>query len=747
MANIRNSISLQDRMSPVLRSILNSMDSMMKVMRVLDKQANKGTQSRAYKQAEASIRRANNQLIMMRNHAAMAAQGANDVADAWDGVSKSVNKSKLSFGNIFTSVASGIYTIQSAVRGISKVTGVADSALSDVAKLSLFNTSGKSDMEMYGQVYKTAQESRSGLSSTSNLAQRLLVSGTYEGEGATKSAIDLAGTINKALVLGGGTSQENDRAILQLSQALGSGVLQGDELRSIREQSPYFAKMLAEGLEKVDDKFIGTTIGDLKELGAQGELTSEVVVKALEAMSGQIAETFDEKAPRTFSGAIQSIGNTIQFFIAILNSAEGPLGQFNAALWDLADWLSTPQGFQFLSSIIPVLNIVVMGFQGLSRAIQFIGNNIQWIAPIFGTLLGLLAAYNTALRISKAITWATGVAQGIAAVAAYGKASADEKAALAASKAGSAAAGSALAFLADAKATSAATAAQHGFNAAMLASPLTWIIAIIIIVIGLIFLIVGIINKATGSTVSALGIIVGAVLWLVSVIWNTIVGVIDGIIQFLWTWFVEPFIGIIEWILNVCNGGFDSFGGAVANLIGNVISWFLSLGKVVTKIIDAIFGTDWTSGLNNLQDKVLEWGKNDNAITLSREAPSLGDIGIGRWASKDAWDTGYNFGAGIEESLGDFGNMDDLLGGLDDGLPVEVTGGQLDSIDSDVNISDEDIKLLRDMAARDYLLQVQSITPVAHVTFGDVRETADVNKIVEVIEQMVDEQMATALVG
>ena len=87
-------------------------------------------------------------------------------------------------------------------------------------------------------------------------------------------------------------------------------------------------------------------------------------------------------------------------------------------------------------------------------------------------------------------------------------------------------------------------------------------------------------------------------------------------------------------------------------------------------------------------------------------------------------------------------------GGLPDG--ININGGNLDSvgsINSDVNLSDEDIQLLRDMAARDYLLQVQSITPVANVTFGDVRETADVNKIVEVIETMVDEQMATALVS
>lgn len=745
--NIRNSISLNDRVTPTLKAIMKAMDSTIKVMESIDKHANHGVQSKAYQRAEADIRKANNQLIMMRNHTSLAADGANDVASAWNNVNKTLGKSKSSFGNIFSSIAGGIYTIKSGLRGITSMADVADSAISDTAKLKLFNTSGSSDMQVYGQVYKTAQASRSDLSATAGLAQRIMLSDVYKGKGATRSAIDLAGTINKAMVLGGGSSQENNRAIIQLSQGLSSGLLQGDELRSLREQSPYLAKILAEGLSKIDDKFIGTTIGDLKELGAQGELTSEVVVKALQSMSDQIDETFDTSAPKTFSGAMTSIGNTVKFFISILNQADGPLGKFNQSVWNLADYLSSPQGFEFLSSLIPVLNMVVFAFDALSGTIQFVGNNMSWIAPILGTILGLLAAYNAYLAISKAITWATGIAHGIAAVAAYVNASAQLKAAQAASAAGSAAGASAVAFLTEAQATAAATAAQHGFNAALWASPITWIIVAIIVLIGLIFLIVALVNNATGSTISALGIIVGAVLTVVAIIWNTVVGVINSIIQFFWV-FVDFFLGIIEFILNCCMGGFDSFGGAVANLIGQIISWFLTLGKVVTKIIDAIFGTDWTGGLNALQDKVIAWGKNDTAITVTREAPSLKDIGVDRWSYSDAYNTGYDFGSGVQDKIGEFG-IDDLSGSISD-LPTEITGGNLDSVGevgSDVNISDEDIKLLRDMAARDYLLQLQTITPVAHVTFGDVRETADVGKIIDVIEQMVEEQMATSLVS
>ena len=68
MASIRNSISLTDRMTPTLRSILRSMDSTLRVMKNLDRASNKGTLSKAYRQAEKDIRRANNQLMKMDNY-------------------------------------------------------------------------------------------------------------------------------------------------------------------------------------------------------------------------------------------------------------------------------------------------------------------------------------------------------------------------------------------------------------------------------------------------------------------------------------------------------------------------------------------------------------------------------------------------------------------------------------------------------------------------------------------------------
>lgn len=248
-------------------------------------------------------------------------------------------------------------------------------------------------------------------------------------------------------------------------------------------------------------------------------------------------------------------------------------------------------------------------------------------------------------------------------------------------------------------ATKLAAAAQFLMNGALLACPITWIVIAILAVIAAIILVVKLINKVTGSSISAVGVICGALSTAFAFILNAVIGLLNMIIQFAWTMFVEPFIPLIEFILNVCKGGFDSFGDGVKNLLGNIISWFLSLGKVVTKIIDAIFGTDWTSGLSDLQDKVLEWGKNDKAITLSREAPTINY----RMTYSGAWDAGYSFGQNLENSFG-FGDTLDFERDMEGiwnntGDIAESTAATADALD----ISSEDLKYLRDIAEREVI--------------------------------------------
>lgn len=279
----------------------------------------------------------------------------------------------------------------------------------------------------------------------------------------------------------------------------------------------------------------------------------------------------------------------------------------------------------------------------------------------------------------------------------------------------------------------------------------------------LIILAIGLVIAAlvwlTGSFEDACGLIVGVVMTAVAFVWNTIVGVINAIIQFLWTALVEPWIGIIEWVLNVFNGGFDSFGDAVKNLLGNIISWFLSLGKVVTKIIDAIFGTNWTDGLNSLQDKVLSWGKNEKAITLSREAPSLSNIGIDRWAYGDAYDAGYGWGSsfgtavtdgisGLTDSLSIGNDKYDINHNFDDSNVLNGIKGDTGDIKDSMDLTNEDLAYLRKIAEMEWRNEFTTAEIRVEMTNNNtVNSERDLDGIMEYLSESLREEMSNVAYG
>lgn len=298
--------------------------------------------------------------------------------------------------------------------------------------------------------------------------------------------------------------------------------------------------------------------------------------------------------------------------------------------------------------------------------------------------------------------------------------------------------------------TAAASAAVFTFNSALLASPITWIIMLIAVVIGLLYGVVAIINKVTGSSISAMGLICGAIAVAGAFIGNTVIGLLNALIQYIWAIFVAPFLGIVEWILNVCNGGFNSFGDAVANLIGQIIGWFLNLGKVVTTIIDAIFGTNWTAGLESLQSSVTAWGKNENAITLDKNAPTI-DY---RFEYGDAWAAGNDFGKGIDAKIGGMFNT----GGLGDssgfdlssiadntGLTADNTGKTADAL----AVTEEQLEYLRDIAERDAINRFTTAEVKIDMTgmTNRIDGSADLDGVISQLTEGFTEALVTAAEG
>lgn len=298
--------------------------------------------------------------------------------------------------------------------------------------------------------------------------------------------------------------------------------------------------------------------------------------------------------------------------------------------------------------------------------------------------------------------------------------------------------------------TAAASAAVFTFNSALLASPITWIIMLIAVVIGLLYGVVAIINKVTGSSISATGLICGAIAVAGAFIGNTVIGLLNALIQYIWAIFVAPFLGIVEWILNVCNGGFNSFGDAVANLIGQIIGWFLNLGKVVTAIIDAIFGTNWTAGLESLQSSVTAWGKNENAITLDKNAPTV-DY---RFEYGDAWAAGNDFGKGIDAKIGGMFNMGGLgdTSGFDLGDIAAYTGETADNTGKTADalaVTEEQLEYLRDIAERDAINRFTTAEVKIDMTgmTNRIDGSADLDGVISQLTEGFTEALVTAAEG
>ena len=754
MSAINNSINLTDRMSPVLKTVLKALDSTMKAMDQLDRATNKGMNSAAFKRAKADIDAANaavsslngqlektgslmdrvgqkastfgtnmtsswrrylNQSKLQGNTrgviASRAMMGVGGIINSASKIPSGIKNLSNGIGNAFDTVSekcrmaytetlSFINLVEKGIRAINGLMSANDKVTSDVAKIGLFNyDKNMSNAQAYGMAYRAAENSRSDISDTTTLINRIMMSGVYGQEaGSLSSAARMAETLNKALVVGGGTAEENKRALIQLSQGLSSGLLQGDELRSIREQSPYLASVLAEGLNKIDDKFIGTTVGDLKELGAQGELTSDVVIKALEAMQDQVDATFADKAPRTWAQGLTSIQNTIKVVTAYLQSMEGgPLSKISELVWTIADYLKSSDGIRLMSGIANMLTFIG---NVLNIVIQAALNGITWLMDHSWVLYTILLAIAIVIGV-------------------------------------------------------------HIIGALLAMAGAIWPFLLIAgIIVGIIMLIMDM-----GFTFAQVaGGIAGGVTWLVSLIQNSVLAVI-GFFKGMWAALgaIADNIGILFY--NLFKVYLPQLALEGAKMI---VSRFSVVLDVLGKLVGLLGGTGFSS--KGILDKI---DKQSNDIGNSAKAyKDVGQAFLNAYHStgafEDGWssksfNTGYRWGSGVVNTLTD--GIGDFTGGIKNfmegskalyngatgaGGGVNVAGGNLDSVGSiknDVNINDEDIQLLRDMAARDYLLNLQQITPVAHISFGDVRETADVNKIMDVIEDMVEEQMATALVA
>lgn len=580
MATIQTAIQLYDGVSAPLRSINSALNIVLDSFQAMQSAGNQAIDVSRIEQARQEVIKAGLAMDTWESSIKKASNEQNQL-------NNSLKTGQNQASNLMNTLKSmvGAYV---GIQGIQKLVGVSDRMTSTTARLNMIVDDGGSVEALEEKIMQSAQRSRASYLDT---AQAISQMGLLAGDAfqTNDELIQFTETLNKQFVIAGANQAGASAATLQLTQALSSGVLRGEDLNSVFEQAPNVIQTIAD--------YLDVPIGSIREMASEGQITAEIVKNAMLSATQSVNEQF-ESMPMTW-------------------------GQVWTQMENIA-----------LTALQPVLNLI-----------SWTANNIEIIGPIVLGVVGAFLTYQIAVN-------------GVAA------------------------------------ATKAWTAAQAILNAVMAANPVVLIIMAVMLLVAAFYAVIAAINKFTGASLSATGIIVGALAAAGAFVINLFIGVINSIVQLIWSVFVTPFIGIIEWILNVCMGGFDSFGDAVANLIGQIIGWFLDLGKVVTTIIDAIFGTDWTSGLEGLRQNVIAWGKNENAITVEHSAPQLERIEYG-----DAWDAGYNLGQGIEQSIGDtlgIGGMGGTFDAMSSGIS-EVAGNTEKMADA-MSIAEEDLKYMRDIA-------------------------------------------------
>ena len=213
----------------------------------------------------------------------------------------------------------------------------------------------------------------------------------------TNQTLKFTETLNKAMAVGGVNAESQKSALLQLSQALGSGVLQGDEFRSIAENAPIILDVVAE--------YMGKTRAEVKKLASDGKITSKVLFEAINGASGKISAKFDEM-PMTFGQAMQQMENAWLKFVDGLNSSGvmSALAQSVSFLAQHFDVLAKSIGYTIVAYLswgatsklanmtqgINALGLLKTGFVGLTTAIR--GATVAVLSNPLGALTVAITA-------------------------------------------------------------------------------------------------------------------------------------------------------------------------------------------------------------------------------------------------------------------------------------------------------------------------------------------------------------------
>lgn len=557
--------------------------------------------------------------------------------------------------NQLLSTMKRIASVTALIAAGKKAMGLSDEFAQTTARLNLMNDGLQETEDLQRLIYESAQRSRTSYTATADVVAKL---GQRAGQAFSSNAetIQFAENLNKQFVIAGASQQEIASASLQLTQALGSGVLRGEELNAVFEAAPNIIQTIAD--------YWDVPIGKIRDLAADGQITADIVKDAMLSATENINEQFEDM-PITFSQAFSLATNR-----AMMSMQEG-LGGMNEFL----NTEETMGAIMRLADIFSVLAEIGMGaLTGIGEMASFVVNNLDFIIPIL-----------TAIGIAFAIMHAQAIATALASVG------------------------------------------------GALASAAAWAVANWPILL-LVALMAGALIAAQqfGFGMEAVGGWVGQV-------FGMIYAVGYNIFASLW----NAIASFAEFFANVWNDPL----GATARLFADVFDTILGIVETVAGAIDALIGSDLSSSVSGFREQIGSWvdeNFGENAIQIKRMA-SL-DV-------KDTAAAGGEIGAGLGKKLDNMNfSLDDIagsLGGLGDtgsgGIGDIGKVGSVGKIEQDVNIADENIKLLRDLSERQYVAMVNLTVPQTNATINQTVNGgggSDANAIMDAMTRLLARQHA-----